>query len=394
MNPQRRPTARWQHRLQRCSAGFSLVEMLVAVVVGSALVIAITTLLMRSEAGRRALTATNDSAQNAAFASFVLDRALRSAGSGFTQAWRQAFGCRVLAARNGSQVLPRSTAFPAPFASVPQTVALAPVLVHAGAGTGGSDVLAIAAGASGLGEAPMPVLGGSVTHTQLRLPSTLGLQGKDLVLVVQDPSQCMVQQVEDGFAGGTGQALNFGGTYASSSVAGVSLSSLGANAAAFVAPLGNARGNAPVMQLLGVANNAMLVSHDLLQLDGSSSGITPIADSVLDLRARYGVDSDGDGLVDTWVNPATPPFDATTLTDGSAASQMNLANILALRVGLVLRIASPERSAVAPTSLALFSDLGPALQHRRSLSPAEQLMRHRTVEFTVPLRNVMLRPRT
>ena len=374
-------------------AGVTLIELLVAVLVGSALVIAITTILMRSEAGRRGLTATNDSSQNAAFVSFALDRTLRSAGSGFSQSWRSAFGCRVLAARNGVAVLPRPAGFPAPFATVPQTVRLAPLVVHAGAGSGGSDVLAVATGASGLGEAPLGVLAGSVTGTQLRVPSTVGLRARDLVLVLQDANNCMVQQVANGFTGGASQALDFGGTYASSVIAAVQLDSLGVNSPAYLAPLGNTLGNLPALQLLGVAANATLVSYDMLRIDGSDT-VTPIADSVVDLRARYGVDSDGDGRVDTWVSPAVAPYDAATLLDGSAASQLNLASIQAVRVGLVLRSAAPERSAVSPASLAMFSDLALPLRYSRALDATEQLLRYRTVEFTVPLRNVMMMPRT
>ena len=383
----------WASQRQRV-AGVTLIELLVAVLVGSALVIAITTILMRSEAGRRGLTATNDSSQNAAFVSFTLDRTLRSAGSGFSQSWRSAFGCRVLAARNGAAVLPRPAGFPAPFATVPQTVRLAPLVVHAGAGTGGSDVLAVATGASGLGEAPLNVTPGSVTGTQLGVPSTVGLRARDLVLVLQDADNCMVQQLANGFlSSASPQTLDFGGTYASSAINAVQLDSLGVSSPAFVAPLGNTVGNAPALQLLGVAANATLVSYDMLRIDGSDT-VTPIADSVVDLRARYGVDSNGDGRIDTWVSPAVAPYDAATLLNGSAASQLNLASIQAVRVGLVLRSAAAERSAVAPASLEMFSDLAVALRYSRALDATEQLLRHRTVEFTVPLRNVMMMPKT
>jgi type IV pilus assembly protein PilW len=378
---------------RRRTAGVTLIELLVAVLLGSAMVIAITNILVRSEAGRRGLTATNDSSQNGAYVSLALDRTLRSAGSGFTQAWRTAFGCRVLAARNGTAVLPRPASFPAPFAGVPQTVRLAPLVVHAGAGSGGSDVLAVATGASGLAEAPLAVLAGSVTGVQLRVPSTVGLNAMDMVLVLQDANNCMVQQVASGFVGGPSQQLNFGGTYASSAISAVQLDSLGVTSPAFVAPLGNALGKTPALQLLGVAANATLVSYDMLRIDGSDT-VTPIADGVVDLRARYGVDSDGDGRVDTWVSPAAAPYDAATLLDGSAASQLNLASIQAVRLGLVLRSSAAERSAVSPASLAMFADLDAPLRYSRTLSASEQLLRYRTVDFTVPLRNVMMMPRT
>lgn len=378
---------------RRRARGVTLIELLVAVVVGSALVIAITTILMRSEAGRRGLTATNDSSQNAAFVAFALDRHLRSAGTGFSQSWRSAFGCRLLAARNGNRILPRPAAFPAPFAALPMDVRLAPAIIHAGAGSDGSDVLAVASGASGLGEAPLTVLAGSVTGTKLRVPSTLGLAGKDLVLVLQDTNNCMVQQVVDGFAGGASQDVNLGGTYASSTINAVDLASLGVNAPAFVAPLGNTVGRQPALQLLGVAANATLVSYDVLRIDGSDA-VSPIADSVVDLRALYGVDSDGDGRIDNWVSPSVAPFNTATLLNGSPASQLNLASILALRVGLILRNATPERTAATPATLKLFEDLPAALHYTRNFTAEQQLLRHRPVEFTVPLRNVMMMPRT
>jgi type IV pilus assembly protein PilW len=135
------------------------------------------------------------------------------------------------------------------------------------------------------------------------------------------------------------------------------------------------------------------VSYDALRVDGSDS-VTPIADSVVDLRALYGVDSTGDGRIDEWVSPAAAPFDAATLQNGSEDSRRALASIQAVRVGVVLRSAAAERSAVAPATLAMFGDLAEPLRYSRSLSPAEQLLRHRTVEFTVPLRNVMMAPRT
>jgi type IV pilus assembly protein PilW len=53
----------------------------------------------------------------------------------------------------------------------------------------------------------------------------------------------------------------------------------------------------------------------------------------------------------------------------------------------------PERDPVAPGTLTLFDDLGGPLTATRTLSTAERQLRWRTLEFTVPLRNVMLAPR-
>jgi type IV pilus assembly protein PilW len=387
------PHSRLRHtRPRQNSGGFSLVELLVAVVIGMALVLATTSMLVRHESGRRSLTASNDASQNTAFVAYTLDRTLRSAGSGFAQAWRTAYGCRLLAARSGAQVLPAPVAFPAPFDTVPTAVRLAPLVVHAGAGAGGSDVLAVLTGSSGLGESPLQVLPSSVETTQLRTPSTVGLRGGDLVLLMQDTTNCMVQQVQTGFAGGADQTLSLGGMYATAAVDSIALTSFGSSSAAFAAPLGNETANQPALQLLGVGDNATLVSYDLLRLAGTTT-IAPLVDGVVDLRALYGIDTNNDGLVDSWVSPATAPWRAADLLDSSVVARDNLARILAVRVGLIVRSSLRERQAVQASTRTLFADLGAGLAYTRTLTSDEQNLRYSTVDFTVPLRNQMLAPR-
>jgi type IV pilus assembly protein PilW len=375
---------------RQAQGGFSLIELLVAVVIGLALVLAITGILVRSETGRRSLTSSNDVSQTSAYVAYTLDRSLRSVGTGFAQSWRESFGCRLLASRSATQILPRAAAFPAPFATVPTTLRLAPLVVHAGAGAGGSDVLALSTGASGLGEAPLVVL--EAGSTALRTPSTLGLRENDLVLVLQDTTNCMLQQVVAGFAGGADQTLSLGGTYADSEIDSVKLEDFGVGKNALVAPLGNTVGNLPEFQLVGVADNATLVSYDLLRLDGSDA-VTPIADGVLDIRAVYGVDTNNDGVIDTWVRPTAAPWTAAALLDGSVAARDNLRSILAVRVAVILRSSLPERTAVSNGTITLFDDLALTPAVSRSFTGAEQQQRYRVVDFTVPLRNIMLAPR-
>lgn len=376
----------------RRSAGFTLVELLVAVAISLVLTLAITLMLVRYEGTRRTLTATNDSSIGGAYVAYLLDRSVRSAGSGFTQSWRDSFGCQLLVARSGTTKLPRSTAFPAPFATVPQTVRLAPVVVHAGVGTGGSDVLAVQTGASALAESALRVRTASATASQLRVPTTVGLRDGDLAFVFQNNTECLLQQVSSGFVGGVSDLLTFGGTYATAQQGTTRLQDMGATTPAFVAPIGNTTGNLPLFQLIGIGSNATLVTHDMLQLDGTDS-VAAVADGVDDLRALYGVDTNDDGRIDSWQSPATAPWNAASLLDGSATARTNLSRIIALRIGILVRTSSPERSAVSPSSLTLFSDLGSTLQVSRTLTSAEQLLRWRTVEVTVPLRNVLLMPR-
>lgn len=381
-------------RPRAAASGFTLIELLVAVTLGMVLVLALSTVMIRHDSGKRTVISTNDLSLTSSYISYSLDRELRSAGSGFTQDSRDTFGCLLRVARGGAQILPRAVAFPAPFDNVPQQVRLAPVLIHAGLGANNSDVLAVATGSSGLGEAPIQVQLGSATANNVRVANTIGLRANDLVLMAESDVGCMVQQVTTPFAGGADQLLSFGGNYAKAEIDSLQLVGFGATNTAFVSLLGNTTGNRPILRLFGVGENDRLFSFDMLQLDGNDTAL-PVVDGVADLRALYGVDTSvpADGIIDAWIAPTTAGFTAAELTDGSQAAHDRLLSILAVRVGMVLRSDRVERDAVAPASLTLFADLPVALQHSHAIAADQRQQRFRTVEFTVPLRNVMIAAR-
>jgi type IV pilus assembly protein PilW len=116
-----------------------------------------------------------------------------------------------------------------------------------------------------------------------------------------------------------------------------------------------------------------------------------MADGVLELHALYGLDTSGDQRIDQWVTP-TGNYAIASLMDGSLVANARLRTIVAVRVGWLLRSTLREGSAVAPASLRLFTDLGNALTYTRTLSTAEQRYRHRTLESTIPLRNLLITP--
>jgi type IV pilus assembly protein PilW len=377
-------TYRTTRTAARASHGFSVIELLVALALGMALTVAITLVMMRQDSSRRSMTSSNDAQLNASYLAYLLDRSVRSAGTGYAHGSQSTYGCQLFVTRSGTTLLPRGGSFPAPFAGVGAQMRLAPVLVHAGVGAGGSDVLSITGGASGMGEAASRVLPGSITATSLNVPTTIGTRAGDLVLVAERDLGCMVQQLAPGFAGGATQALNFGGAYSAGTVAGFSL--VGFSGAATVSNLGNPVGSSPQWQLIGLGNNSTLFSYDLLRLDGTDTP-RPLAEGVVELRALYGVDQNADGMLDTWVSPTDPNYTAVALQDGTAGAQERLLRIMALRVGLILRSDRVEKEAVNASSLTLFQDLPGSLQTTRNLSADEQKTRHRVLELTIPLRN-------
>ena len=369
--------------------GFSLVELLVAVAIGLVLTLILTSMIARQEGLRRTTTNTNDVATSGAYASYVLDRELRSAGTGFSQGWVNTVGCVLSAARNGTQILPRPTAFPVPFNNLPRNVQLAPVLIHAGMGAGGSDVLAVAAGSSGLGETVLSMLPGSATLGQIRLANTLGLRGGDLILLAEATKGCMLQQVNSPFTGGATQPLNFGGTYALDTIGTLALTSFGTSNNTFVANIGNVTGNTPRLQFIGLGNNSTLFTYDVLNLNGLDMP-QPLVEGVVDIRAVYGV-GNANGVLTSWAAPtAGTAFGIGALTDGTTTAQATLRSIVAVRVGMVLRSDLVEKETVNTTSVSMFSDLPGGLTYTYNVPAGQERQRFRVVEFTVPLRNVLL----
>ncbi|MBI5918848.1 MAG: PilW family protein [Nitrosomonadales bacterium] len=134
---------------------------------------------------------------------------------------------------------------------------------------------------------------------------------------------------------------------------------------------------APTVETFSINAQAQLVS--------SVSGA--IADGIVQLKAEYGVDADGNSIVESW-QTALPANPQTT--------------VLAVRLAVVARSAQPEKprsgnltdacdaTAAAPIwsggSLSLAGNL--ALAN----SDSWQCYRHKTFEVTVPLRNVLWRP--
>lgn len=394
-----------RHRVQRRQHGVTLIELMVAIVIGLVVTLAATSLLIFGESSKRTTAATNDMGQTGAYAAYVLDRAVRAAGSGFTQSWTLAgaFGCLLNATLPSTPNLPRSSAFPAPFATAflggasgSANLRVAPVLIGKSQSDAGSDVLVVMGGTAASGDVPRLILSSGKSTSILRLDSTVGLAEGDLGLVsASGTTDCLLEQVHSStaFADSAGNdALPLGSTYYTASGSSTSLSTLAASGSAYFTPLGNVNAGNTQFQMFGVGSNNTLYSYDLLMANGTDAS-QAVADGVSEMHALYGLDTNSDGVLDTWVDPGATGYDiATMMTTPATARQ-----VVAIRIALVLRSANPERAndngdLPSPASLTLFSDLATSLQQTISFSTSEQHFRHRIVESTIPIRNVLLLP--
>ncbi|MCR6478168.1 PilW family protein [Variovorax sp. ZS18.2.2] len=370
--------------------GLTLIELLVAMVIGLIVTLAVTSIVVTGETHKRITTSTNDMEQAGAYAAYVLDRAVRSAGSSLVQSVqptdRGVFGCKL----NAAAKLP-ATGFPAPFKKAFLTKAasdlrVAPLLIGKSQSDTGSDVLVVMGGDAVAGGVPRGLTDPGSANT-LAMDNTVGVSVDDLVLVSQQgTTDCLLEQV----SGVASKVLTLGGNYYTAGKS-TSLETLAASTSTYVTPLGNpANGNVQFL-LLGVGDNRTLVGYDLLL--GADGATQALADGVAELHAIYGVDSNGDGILDSWADPGAAGFDIAAVMQ----TPETMRKIVAVRIALVMRSANKEKETVSSATLKLFGDdfqdasKNPVAQ-TVTLSDDERHYRHRVVEFTIPLRNMLLLP--
>jgi type IV pilus assembly protein PilW len=389
--------------MRRLQRGTTLIELMVALAIGLILSIAIFSVMSIFEGRRRTLDAGADLDQTGNIALFQVDRWVRSAGTGLVQANSYAYGCKLFASNASGTILP-APSFPAPFASVNKTVRMAPVMILSGAtapgasvaglSTATSDVLMVMS--SGTQNAQVPTLFTAAAGTAtLNLPNTLAFSASDIVLLADTQpgtgntiANCLVTQADPAVTSGANTTMALSGTYYAASISTANVTDFSATGAAI--GLGNLSSTTgqlpPSFQMIGVGDNNRLLAYDLLRT--TAAPLQELAEGVFEMHALYGVDSVGDGLVHSWVKADSGTYALSALTAGTPGAAALLKTIRAVRVGLILRTALPEKNAVnTSTSIKLFADLPTAVQFTRTLGSTEQVYRYRTLEETIPVRN-------
>ena len=156
---------------------------------------------------------------------------------------------------------------------------------------------------------------------------------------------------------------------------------------------------ASVLLDLGPAGNASSLRFDVSSGTLRSTDIAngdapvPLATNVVLLKFRYGVDSDADGTLDTWV--AADASGAWSPSALLAAPRGALARIKAIRVGIIVRSDVRDRLLQAGHRWVLFDceradkTTCPGRIEGTFAPNASGNYRYRTMETIVPLRNVV-----
>ena len=363
--------------------GFTLVEVLVGLALSLLSMLIIIQLFSVSDARKRVTTGAAEGQQTANVSLYQVSRVIRLGGAGLTQA-SGIWGCSIQAFRSAVQILPAPAAFPAPFAAVPQTVRAVPVLIHAAAGTSGSDIIAVIAGNSETGQAELQVIA-PPSATGLTLQRTNGVRDQDLILMTAPASiaNCQIAQVDPTYNGTTAPntlPLGVTGTFYNTT-AGLAGASYNANSVALHL------GRTPIFTMFGINAVNSLEQFDLLNLSGTPSSV--IADNVFDMRARYGVvNAAGTGPI-TWQPPSAAPWDVASLTAGTLGARDLVDRIRAVRISMVFRSTEPVVDASPPTTYTMFPDDNPISV---SIPTAGQLYRYQVYDTVIPLRNLRYVP--
>jgi len=327
--------------------GFTLVEILVAMVIGMIGMIIMLQVFATAEGQRRATTGTGDAQTSGAMALYDLQRDIRQSGYGF----------------NSLTLLNCSVALGAPSnATLP---VLAPVIINPRrannslllpAGDANTDTLLVAYGdAAGSPEGDAII--------QIIAPGTLVVQSAANFArghrVIAAPNQCVAGAALtlDRVGGVTARTVDVGAAGGSSSL----LFNLGA--APTIRAYAIRGGNLTVCDFL--ANNCSVA--------GNAAIWVPIASNIVSLRAQYGRDTAPPNGVDTW--------DRTT-----PASACDWVRVSALRLAVVARNSQLERD---PITLAAPTWEGSAAVPINLSARANwQNYRYKVFETVVPIRNL------
>jgi len=360
----------------------SLPEILAAVLIGLIGMIVIMQVYATSEERKRTTTGTSDAQINGNIAMFTLENTIRSAGFGMVTTNNNMLGCNTLA-YNSNRATPDFN------------FVMAPVVITVGA-AGAPDKITVI-----YGNSPNVVEGGAfvsaaASGADFPLKNAAGILLGDLVVVSEAGLNCSLAEVT-GFLPAaintvqhaTGAAYSYvdsGGNTVNSTAAYNKGGGSGVDYS--TAALLYTLGRSPAVVTYQIGNDKLqtktLVPYVAAQdSDGDGTSDADIGDGIVQLKALYGKDTDGDGVVDTW---------NTTLP----ANAIQWMQVRAVRIALLARSAKFEKTAVTadciapnnPTNSPFWS--GGCFTMTNPVDGTDwHNYRYRVYEAVVPLRNMI-----
>jgi len=354
-----------RHNVPSVQRGFGIVEVMVAMVIALIGMIVIFQIFEISESYNRTAMSGSDAQQNGAYSLYVMQSEIRQAGWGFNNS--QALGCNVLA-YNATLGGPPAQLTPG---SAPAYV-LAPVVIDPAAAGTASDVLEVNYGNQNLLVAPVQMYQNQATATDpFVVANRYGFAVGDLFLVSEPGKACTLGQVTTlpAAPSTTINRASGNGAYPFNKPGG---SGVIYTTNGYLFDLGPA----PTRDVFSVVNNQLTVVPTL-----TSNTQQVVADNIVQMKAQYGKDTNGDGVVDTY---------DTVLPANAAAWNA----VLTVRIGLVARSAQPEKptggAAACNTTTAAPTWSGSATAPFNLTANASwQCYRYKVFETVIPVKNIL-----
>jgi type IV pilus assembly protein PilW len=211
----------------------------------------------------------------------------------------------------------------------------------------------------------------SANAYQVRAPVAFSAQ--DVIAAIQG-TNCTLSKINAG--GVSVNATNGIATLTHTPLTGAIGVTYQANTASVV-NLGQAAAIGRVQYLVNAANNT-LTMQNLLPAAGA---VTPVVSGVINFKAQYGLDTDNDGIVDTWQDPTGAIWSGATLPGQPLAT---LQQIRAVRIAIVTRSPQYEKDVVTPGPLTFLNGTV-----SMTLTADQQHYRYKVLETIVPLRNAL-----
>jgi len=344
----RRTTPRWN-----TEQGITLVDIVVALVVASMTIIVVAQAFVIIQTIRRTVSAAADAHAAAALTLRTLAIAAANAGAGLTQAADAFDDCPVAA-------------------DVATTVRPLTVLIADG------------------GRADRP---DSLIVRQSLAPSTVPAR---LLFAAAAGSSWIVEAIDGFSVGDRIIATSRDGRCAMTDLTSIAPAGPGAITLAH-APVDTDLPLTSLLLSLGPHARAStsrydIVSETLRSTDiGNGDAPNPLASNIVNAKFQYGIDSDGDGALDTWV-PAAGEWSAANV---AAAPWTTLTRIKALRIGVIARTDKRDRTQTRDIRWVLFDceladkSACPGRLEGTFVAATDGGYRYRVIETVVPLRNVL-----
>lgn len=368
--------------MRKFQSGFSLVELMVAALIGLIGSVIIFQVFSVFEGQKRTTTSGGDAQSTIALAMHAIERDARQAGFGIND--KTYYGCSISA---WEEVPPGAGGGPTGPGAF--SVSFVPARITQGSNTpdlvsGGwprPDSLSFLYGSSQIAHFPPRLIQSMVSAaSNYRVSNRHGFEVGDVLIAAELRGTplapvCTLSQVRGlpTTAGSTDVIDHSPGNY---DLGGLTYQTrfnspgLGPNYTADTTRIFNL-GRTPTINVYTVSNGQLMQQS----FNATASPIwsnTPIMDGIVQIQAQYGKDTIGnDGVVDVYdeVDPTTPD---------------EWAQVLSLRVGLAARVGQYEKDMVSPATIALWAG-GPVW----TLTAEERHYRYRIIETIVPIRNLI-----